>query len=181
MVFILFYNIYCIGCRYCLTTNIIFGITDKSQCKKCKRIVFTTADITNTTSGNYDIDVLLGLDTSKFHMIASYNKYIDNKVLNSLQIYEFIRDRFGDKYNPIMKWFLYSQINDVREKTKGGFGLIYIANAVEYGPVILKKYKNSLNGSKFFLNGVIIKVIFFKHILFSIQLTCIFVILVKTS
>jgi hypothetical protein len=25
------------GCRYCLTTNIIIGITDQSQCKKCKK------------------------------------------------------------------------------------------------------------------------------------------------
>ncbi|RGB28179.1 hypothetical protein C1646_768125 [Rhizophagus diaphanus] len=28
-----------IGCRYCLTTNIIFGITNQSQCKKCDRIL----------------------------------------------------------------------------------------------------------------------------------------------
>src|SRR5437764_6294979 len=27
------------GCRYCLTTNIIFGFTDQSQCKKCKRFI----------------------------------------------------------------------------------------------------------------------------------------------
>src|SRR5436190_9933399 len=27
------------GCRYCLTTNIIFGFTAQSQCKKCKRII----------------------------------------------------------------------------------------------------------------------------------------------
>ncbi|CAB5212012.1 unnamed protein product [Rhizophagus irregularis] len=142
-----------IGCRYCLTTNIIFGITDKSQCKKCKRIVIITADIANTTSGNYDIDVLLGLDTNKFHMIASFNKYIDNKILNSLQIYEFIRDKFGDKYNPITKWFSYSQINNVKEIARGGFGIIYIANVVEYGTaVILKKFKNSLDESRYFLN-----------------------------
>ncbi|PKY51281.1 hypothetical protein RhiirA4_468209 [Rhizophagus irregularis] len=27
-----------IGCRYCLTTNIIFGLTGQSQCRKCKRV-----------------------------------------------------------------------------------------------------------------------------------------------
>ncbi|GBC18024.2 kinase-like domain-containing protein [Rhizophagus irregularis DAOM 181602=DAOM 197198] len=127
---------------------------DKSQCKKCKRIVFTTADIANTTSGNYDIDVLLGLDTNKFHMLASFNKYIDNKVLNSLQIYEFIRDKFGDKYNPITKWFSYPQINNVKEIAEGGFSIIYIANVVDYGPVILKRYRDSLDGSKHFLNDL---------------------------
>src|SRR6266542_4876799 len=26
------------GCRYCLTTNIIFGFSEQSQCRKCKRI-----------------------------------------------------------------------------------------------------------------------------------------------
>ncbi|POG68792.1 hypothetical protein GLOIN_2v206998 [Rhizophagus irregularis DAOM 181602=DAOM 197198] len=36
------------GCRYCLTTNIIFGITSQSQCKKCKRLLFTNISI----SGN---------------------------------------------------------------------------------------------------------------------------------
>ena len=30
------------GCRYCLTTNIIFGITDQSKCRKCKRVLFIT-------------------------------------------------------------------------------------------------------------------------------------------
>src|SRR5207244_863345 len=29
-----------IGCRYCLTTNVIFGITGQSQCRKCKRTSF---------------------------------------------------------------------------------------------------------------------------------------------
>ncbi|PKY54999.1 hypothetical protein RhiirA4_474168 [Rhizophagus irregularis] len=28
------------GCRYCLTTNIIFGITNESQCRKCGRIIY---------------------------------------------------------------------------------------------------------------------------------------------
>ncbi|PKY59620.1 kinase-like protein [Rhizophagus irregularis] len=32
--------IFYVGCRYCLTTNIIFGPTGQTQCKKCKRISF---------------------------------------------------------------------------------------------------------------------------------------------
>src|SRR3984957_5713016 len=35
------------GCRFCLTTNIIFGITDQSQCRKCKGVLFITIDTTN--------------------------------------------------------------------------------------------------------------------------------------
>jgi hypothetical protein len=38
------YCIHCLifytGCRYCLTTNIIFGLTGQTHCKKCKRISF---------------------------------------------------------------------------------------------------------------------------------------------
>ncbi|GBB91904.1 hypothetical protein RclHR1_19340003 [Rhizophagus clarus] len=143
------------GCRYCLTTNIIFGITDKSRCKKCNKIVFITTDIANTTSGNYDIDVLLGLDTNNYHMIASYNKYINNneKRLNSLQIYEFISDKFGNEYNSIIKWFPYSQtFKTVEEIAKGGFSIIYKANVAEYGIVILKKFEMSQNVTKPFLD-----------------------------
>uniref|UniRef100_U9TF55 Uncharacterized protein n=1 Tax=Rhizophagus irregularis (strain DAOM 181602 / DAOM 197198 / MUCL 43194) TaxID=747089 RepID=U9TF55_RHIID len=36
-----------IGCRYCLTTNIIFGITEQSQCKTCKRMISIIIDVTN--------------------------------------------------------------------------------------------------------------------------------------
>ncbi|RGB22318.1 hypothetical protein C1646_62730 [Rhizophagus diaphanus] len=31
-------HIFYVGCRYCLTTNILFGPTGQFQCKKCKRI-----------------------------------------------------------------------------------------------------------------------------------------------
>src|SRR5579862_4989816 len=43
------------GCRYCLTSNIIFGPANQSQCKKCKR----TYDITNIFSGNSYLDDFL--------------------------------------------------------------------------------------------------------------------------
>src|SRR2546430_13669285 len=43
------------GCRYCLTTNIIFGITKESSCRKCKRILLFAIDITDIISGNADI------------------------------------------------------------------------------------------------------------------------------
>ena len=38
--------IFYIGCRHCLTTNIIFGFADQTQCKKCERISF----IANTSN-----------------------------------------------------------------------------------------------------------------------------------
>jgi hypothetical protein len=48
--------IFYIGCRYCLTTNIIFGLTTQSQCKKCKRVSSTIADILDIFSGNNELD-----------------------------------------------------------------------------------------------------------------------------
>src|SRR5437016_1559190 len=36
-----------IGCRYCLMTNVIFGIINQSQCRKCKRVSVITIDIGN--------------------------------------------------------------------------------------------------------------------------------------
>jgi len=46
------------GCRFCLTTNIIFGLTNQSQCKKCKRTTIIP-DITNISSGNSYLDNFL--------------------------------------------------------------------------------------------------------------------------
>ncbi|RIA84025.1 hypothetical protein C1645_832888 [Glomus cerebriforme] len=40
------------GCRYCLTTNVIFGLTNQSQCKKCNRITSIILDIADFSSGN---------------------------------------------------------------------------------------------------------------------------------
>ncbi|GBB85040.1 hypothetical protein RclHR1_11600005 [Rhizophagus clarus] len=138
-----------IGCRYCLTTNIVFGVIDKLQCKKCKRIIFIAIDIANTTSGNYDMDVLLGLNTKNYYMVVNYNNYIDNigNGFNSLQVYEFIKERFSDRYNPIIKWFPYSQIVDVDYMTKGGFSIIFKASSVKYGTIALKSLDD-----KYFLN-----------------------------
>ena len=47
------------GCRYCLTTNIIFGLTYQTQCKKCNKGTIVIFDITNIFSGNNDLDDFL--------------------------------------------------------------------------------------------------------------------------
>ncbi|GBB92092.1 hypothetical protein RclHR1_19600005 [Rhizophagus clarus] len=69
-----------IGCRYCLTTNIIFGITDKSQCKKCKRISLITINI------KY-IERDIFVSTTSFCQIANY---VNNNT--PLEVYNFIRN-----------------------------------------------------------------------------------------
>ncbi len=112
------------GCRYCLTTNIIFGFTNQSQCKKCKRVSSIIFDIAKFSSGNSVLDdflVNIRLDNLK---IAEFTDKVKNfdKYFNPLGIYNFIR-----RYNIFMEWIPYSQFTNVKEIAKGGFGIIYQA------------------------------------------------------
>src|SRR5215217_5742343 len=86
-----------IGCRYCLTTNIIFGITDQSQCKKCKRISIFTID--TNISDNF-------LYNSMFNYNLQLAEIIDDvkKTDNHMDIYGFIGEKYKPRNtNPILK------------------------------------------------------------------------------
>jgi hypothetical protein len=67
-------NIIYIGCRYCLTTNIIFGLIDKSQCRKCDRVSYI---IINSIGGNseqtFEISNLVMLNPLKVYDLISIN------------------------------------------------------------------------------------------------------------
>jgi hypothetical protein len=70
-----------IGCRYCLTTNIIFRITNQSQCKKCKRVsTIIISDITKLTinSGNSVLDDFLVNIRSYQSEITKFTDVIKN-------------------------------------------------------------------------------------------------------
>src|SRR5436189_1320345 len=74
-------NIVYTGCRYCLTTNIIFGITTHSQCKKCKRTLSIDnlkINIASICSGNDDVDEFLGF-VAKYDQIANYETNLNKK------------------------------------------------------------------------------------------------------
>jgi hypothetical protein len=143
------------GCRYCLTTNIIFGITNQSQCKKCKRLTFIDIDVKSIESENRDSDVneflhtiITGLNTQ----IASYkNKLDENSDL--LGVYNFIKKN-KKKYD-LIKWIPYSQITNLKKIAEGGFGIVYKAE-YDCETVAIKKFLNSQNISKYFLNKVTI-------------------------
>src|SRR2546429_403364 len=45
------------GCRYCLKTNIIFGVTNRSQCKKCKKIQTIPVDMDIILDSDIDLDI----------------------------------------------------------------------------------------------------------------------------
>ncbi|CAB4429316.1 unnamed protein product [Rhizophagus irregularis] len=137
------------GCRYCLTTNIIFGYTNQSKCSKCKRIFIIEI------SGNYNIDKFLYFtnvdNNDKYYEISNYIDNI-NKNSNPLNIYGFIRDEFDyHSTKPKIKWVSYSQINILKKIAEGGFGIIYKA-LINGDVVVIKKILNSQEPNKYFLN-----------------------------
>ncbi|GES97118.1 kinase-like domain-containing protein [Rhizophagus clarus] len=157
--------IFYVGCRFCLTTNLIFGITTQSQCKKCKRVSSITASI---LSGHSELDdFILNLDPDIYNNLIIdkiSDKITENNYLYSFpsKINSFIHSMCKNYKKPkskelknqsekLMKWIPYSQFTNVVKIARGGFGIIYRATWMQ-GNVILKKFKNSQYTSKYFLN-----------------------------
>ncbi|EXX59975.1 Sps1p [Rhizophagus irregularis DAOM 197198w] len=144
------------GCRYCLTTNMIFGITDQSQCKKCKRTSFIRIDITDR---NYIIEEFLAsirIDNKNLHLIGNYKNR--NTIGYPSGLYSFINKNLRlslhkktIKEIEEVKWIPYSQITDLKKIAEGGFSIIYKATW-EGIDVAVKKLHDSQNISKYFLN-----------------------------
>ncbi|GES81675.1 kinase-like domain-containing protein [Rhizophagus clarus] len=152
---LVFYN----GCRYCLTTNIIFGLTTQSQCIKCERI---SSVIVNILSGNNDLDDFIfnlrpykNLRIDEFSdKIKNNDKYILSSEINSTihSICQNYKDtQSKDQSEKLMEWIPYSRFTNVVVITEGGFDIIYRAT-LDQENVILKKFKNSQDTSKYFLN-----------------------------
>jgi hypothetical protein len=170
------------GCRYCLTTNIIFGITDQSQCKKCKKVTSVIFDITKIFSSNSELDVfLLNLfpDTNYLKIdefvneIKNIEKYFLPLQIEST-IHSMCKNYKNTQSEKLMEWIRFSQFMDIKEIARGGFSIIYHATWAQKN-VILKKFKNSQDTSKYFLNEVEtilvfvnIRIIYFIKILIQI-------------
>jgi hypothetical protein len=135
------------GCSYCLTTNIIFGFANQSQCKKCKRIIVINAI---SISGNYNIDEFLYFTKVKINHIENCVNNISNNNSNPLDIY---KNNFASRH--IIKWIPYSQITNLKEIAEGGHGKIYKAS-INDNIVAIKEFLNSQDLSKYFLNEVIL-------------------------
>ncbi|CAB5181341.1 unnamed protein product [Rhizophagus irregularis] len=130
------------GCRHCLTTNIIFGITSQSQCKNCERISFINVDITNINSENCIVD--------DFILIFTNN----NTDSDSLK---FIRNLYSNMVKCLIEWIPYSQFKDLRKIGEGGFSIIYKAtwsDGIRNTDVALKKLFSSQKIEKNFLNEI---------------------------
>ncbi|GBC02509.1 hypothetical protein RclHR1_04660002 [Rhizophagus clarus] len=159
-----------IGCRYCLTTSVVFGITNQTQCKKCKRVSSIIFDVAKISSGNRDLDDFLNDSRLEIYNQLKITEFTD-KIIDSYffpnGLFESIYQKFSswkDSAEIMMEWIPYSQFTNVEEIAKGGFGIIYLATwldgSIEHRsrkgssnePVILKKFKNSQDISKYFLN-----------------------------
>ncbi|PKC66277.1 hypothetical protein RhiirA1_459935 [Rhizophagus irregularis] len=150
------------GCRYCLTTNIIFGITNQSQCKKCKRI----EKISITIDTKYDIDTCRDINDvlcyiQNIVLLDSFNCKITNNMntinenTNPLDIYDSIRKIFLNSKTNLLSINVipHSQITNFKYIAKGGFGIIYKATWLGQD-VAVKRFLNSQNISKYFLNEI---------------------------
>lgn len=94
------YSIIYTSCGYCSTTNIIFGITNQSQCIECKRVSL----ISNMPDMKNIFKYFLKLNAYNYNQIANYVKNID-KNSNLLEIYDFMK-----KLNYFPLKVLYSHI-----------------------------------------------------------------------
>ncbi|POG76255.1 kinase-like domain-containing protein, partial [Rhizophagus irregularis DAOM 181602=DAOM 197198] len=136
------------GCRYCLTTNIIFGLTGQTTCKKCKRIsliidrnVFDDFFLDDISYGNID-----NLNLEIANIIKSIDRVFEPLTL-LYSIFKKIKIAIPVRSIP------YSEFKDVKEITKGGYGIIYKATWLNNNKtVILKRFENSKINNKYFLN-----------------------------
>jgi hypothetical protein len=136
------------GCRYCLTTSIIYEFTNQSQCIKCKR----TESV--HINGNYIKTEFLNSEVDTNSGIVNYRINVD-KDNNSLNFCDFILDKLRIVKN--IKKIKYFQIKDLKRIAKGGFGIIYKAtwkNSTINKIVAVKRFLNSQIISKDFINEV---------------------------
>jgi hypothetical protein len=160
-----------IGCRYCLMTNIIFGIANQSQCKKCKRVSTIIFDITKIiiiNSGNSVLDDFLVSIRSYQSEITKFTDIIKNidKYFVPSEIFRI----FNEHARMLIKYIPYSRFTNVKKIAKGGFSIIYQATwldgskytdfgnlnmgEVENQIIVLKRFKNLQYAKKYFLNEV---------------------------
>ena len=144
-------------------------------------MLFTTIDVTSISSGNSDLDDFL-FDPNFFNslqMDETISKKFDD---DQIKIYEFINGKYTKiQPEPIMEWIPCSQITNMEKLAKGGFGIIYQATWSD-GPlikdgsnyirtanktVIVKRFENSQDIGKYFLNEVCILIYMYFDFFYS--------------
>ena len=86
-------------------------------------------------------------------------------------VYEYCK-KFNIKkiQESMIEWIPYSQITNMKEIAKGGFGIIYQATWLDGHDkiVAIKQFENSQDISKYFLNEVCIFNIYFLNLIIKI-------------
>ena len=122
----------------------------------------------NINSGNNDLDDFLYDQRLNFYNNLQLDETISKNFDNQTEIYDIMRQKY-DKIQPepMMEWIPYSQITNMKQIAEGGFGIIYQATWLDGSltgnnynnrrtneHVIIKRFKNSQDISKYFLNEV---------------------------
>ena len=132
----------------------------------------------NINSGNSDLDDFLYDQRLNFYNNLQLDETTSKKFDdNSTEIYDIINRKYNKiQPEPIMEWIPYSQITNMKQIAEGGFGIIYQAtwldgsltgnnynNRQTNEHVIIKRFKNSQDISKYFLNEVRFTFDFLKY------------------
>ncbi|UZO06654.1 uncharacterized protein OCT59_026966 [Rhizophagus irregularis] len=149
--------IFFIGCRYCLTTNIIFGIANQSQCKKCKTVSIIILDNKKIISFNCGNNVLDDFLVSIRSYQSEITKFTD--VIKNIDKYfvpnKIIHDNFESNYifpRKFMKYMPFSQFTNIKKIAVGGFSIVYQATLLDSNKtIILKRFKNTQYAEEYFL------------------------------
>ena len=125
-----------------------------------KRVSSIIFDITNFLSGNRDLDdFLIDLINLKMPGFIDKMKNIDKYFLPCSILDPIYQEYKRIKSEMLIKWIPCSQFTNIEKVAEGGFGIIYqatwLGNDVKSNEtVILKRFKNSQDISKYFLNEV---------------------------
>ncbi|UZO17168.1 uncharacterized protein OCT59_008529 [Rhizophagus irregularis] len=149
-----------IGCRYCLTTNVIFRIANQSQCKKCKSvstIILDSKKFVNFNCGNSVLNDFLVSIRSYQSEIAKFTDFIKN-IDKYFVPNKIIRNNFEIRYifpRKLMKYIPYSQFTNIKKIAEGGFSIVYQATLLDDSKynktIILKRFKNTQYAEEYFL------------------------------
>ncbi|RGB27709.1 hypothetical protein C1646_768749 [Rhizophagus diaphanus] len=85
-------------CRHCLSTNIIFGLTELSECRKCKRAI--TIDIINVDNNLKDLLIFTRIINIKWCMNCSEIIYF-KQIITKLS---FDTNYYNENQNKLVKF-----------------------------------------------------------------------------
>ncbi|UZO12157.1 uncharacterized protein OCT59_003705 [Rhizophagus irregularis] len=137
--------------------RIFFKCVESTLVKKQISILYLPWWCNSYSCINCSTRLMITSDSQKYyfdHIANSIDKYFVPETL----LYSILNIFNKERSVKSVKWIPYSQFNNIREMTKGGYGIIYKADwdrsdrTNSYIDVILKRFENSKNNNQYFLN-----------------------------